>query len=52
MQRLERNACLAEDLKLEIVAEAAHCLSSAAQACGDGPRTEHLSEMFNGMRSE
>jgi hypothetical protein len=43
---------LAEDLKLEIVAEAAHCLPSAAHACEDAPRTEHLSEMYAVMRSE
>jgi flavin-dependent dehydrogenase len=52
MARLERNVRLAEDLKLEIVAEAAHCLPSAVHACGDAPRTEHLSEMYAVMRSE
>jgi len=52
MKRLERNARLAEDLKLEIASEAARCLPSAAQACGDAPGTEHLSEMFAGMRAE
>ncbi|MBW2230281.1 MAG: NAD(P)/FAD-dependent oxidoreductase [Deltaproteobacteria bacterium] len=52
MARLERNVRLAEDLKLEIVAEAAHCLPSAAHACEDAPRTEHLSEMYAVMRSE
>lgn len=52
LARLERNLTLAEDLKLEILAESAKSMPGLADSLAGAPTTEHLSDMFRVMRPE
>ena len=49
--RIEGNLRLAQDLHLEIVAEAARSLPVIAEKGWDAPRTNHLDEMFATLRA-
>ncbi len=48
--QLEKNLRLADDLRLEILTEAAGCMPSLADSALETPRTEYLSETFAAMR--